>query len=107
MYFVENDTFSLTYASENSSSNYAEYLPWNSLMSYMGVPYNTEESRYDFYYDDTRITEAIIIEFEDDYVNETIDEDNLFIAFSGSTNTSSFSSISNEFDSDYFTLAPY
>lgn len=108
VYFAENDTFSVSYASENSSSVYSEYLPWSSLMSYMNVPYNVEDGRYDFYFNGNRITEAIIIEFEDDYVKETIDEDNLFLAFSGSTTTSSVTTTSSaNLSSEFFTLAPY
>jgi len=78
-------------------------------MSYLGVPYDMEDGEYDFFFDDQRITEAVIIEFDDEFVNESIDNDTFVIALSGSTSNTAFTEGTNNTlpSSDFLTLSSY
>jgi hypothetical protein len=75
----------------------------------MGVPYDMEDGEYDFFFDDQRITEAVIIEFDDEFVNESIDNDTFVIALSGSTSNTAFTEDTNNTlpSSDFLTLSSY
>jgi hypothetical protein len=110
VYFVNDNRFALSYASEKTSSLYSEYLIWNSLMDSLGTPYDIEDGRYNFYFANERIDEAIVISFNPDNLVDGMDYDNFFLVMSGSGAPSVYSNIANDGSfnvTNNLVLAPY
>lgn len=110
VYFVNDYSFAIAYASEKTSSLYSQYLVWNSLMDTLGTPYDVEDRKYNFYFGNERIDEAIVITFNPDYLVDGLDYDNFFLTLSGSVEASAFSN--KEGDGSFnvtnnLVLAPY
>ena len=109
VYFVESSSFYVSYAKETPDTDYEQYLMWNSLMSTISAPWDRENERYDFYLNDNRITEAVIISFNPENYGDTLDPDNFFVVVSGSTSDTGFSDKSGDtYDvTENLVLAPY
>lgn len=112
VYFVSSGStnyFYASYAKEEPLSDYNYSLNWNSLMGALSAPFNKETQKYDFYVDNTRISEAIIFSFNPDEYGDAIDEDNFFVVMSGSSSDTAFTDKggANYDVSESVVLAPY
>jgi len=106
--YANTSSFSVSYANQNTSSNYAEFLPFQMLMGYLGVPYNIQNASHEFAINNELINEAIIISFDEENFKNQIDVKNFFIALSGSTGNSTTAVSGNgTFGSGFLTVAPY
>lgn len=109
VYFVESSSFYVAYGSGSPDTDYEQYLTWNSLMSSVSAPWDRENKEYNFYLNDTKITEAVIVSFNPDNYKDTLDEDNFFLVMSGSTSDTAFTDKSGDTYSvsENLVLAPY
>lgn len=112
VYFISSgsvDYFYCAYAKETPLSDYNYSLNWNSLMGALSAPWNKENQQYDFYVNNTRITEAVIISYNPDEYGDTLDEDNFFVVMSGSSSDTAFTDKGGvNYDvSESVVLAPY
>lgn len=107
VYFVENDSFYVTYA-KDSQNDEDQFLGWNSIMSSIGAEWNQDTEKYNYVVSGSTITEVIAISFSPERINDSIDFDNFFVTMSGSTGNNYTTASGNNYDvSESLVLAPY
>lgn len=109
VYFANSSSFYVMYATASKAET-EFYLPFESTMSTIHAPYNYETNDYDFYINNTKITEAIVISINPDNYKQGIDFDNFFLVMSGSSNNIAFTDkdgSGNYNVSSSLVLAPY
>lgn len=79
MSFLNGGKFSVGYADESGSRS--DVMLWNMIMSSIMATYNSEEKRYDFEVNNQRISKAIAVSLNPDYLNQGL-SDNFITAWS-------------------------
>lgn len=108
-YFVNlNNDFSISYISDKDEDDFSSYLSWNTFMATIGAPYNSENNKYELFANNTKIREAIVIQFNRKNFEEKIDFDNFFLSMSNRTGNTTDTRTGDNFNvNTFFTLAPF
>lgn len=108
VYFVDNNSFFVSYATSSASLT-PYYLNWNTLVSTISNNYSYQDEEFSLYFNNNKITEAVIISISPDNLNQGLDYDNFFLVMSGSTGNNFTDADSNgNFNvTNNLVLAPY
>lgn len=102
-YFVDNEFF-IGYTQRDG--DFEETSLWNTIMSRLQIPYNYDENRFNFFYENNPITKLIVISINPEQI-ESLSPKNFFLAFADEENDDFLENNNLNFSSAFTTMAPY